>query len=152
MTTAEATFTDFLRNPRAITDRVADGDVVLRRRDDEDLVLTTAARAMAEAESLEVVSRLIAGALEDAVVRGRIAERAPLPWTRFLPEVERAQFYEELFACVIGSLEIKTMVPVARLLDEWRATAAVHADPELAARLRRPITDDGGPLARPSGA
>jgi hypothetical protein len=151
MTASEATFTDFLRNPRAVTDRVAYANVVLRRRNDEDLVLTTAARASAEAESLEVVSQLIVGALEDTAVRGRIADRAPLPWTRFLPEGERARFYEELFACVIGSLEIKSMVPVARLLDEWRATAAVHADPDLAARMRLPLEADGGQVARLSG-
>jgi hypothetical protein len=149
MTIAEATFTDFLRNPRTITDRVADGDVILRRRDDEDLLLTTASRAAAEAESFSVVSRLISAALEDEVVRGRIAGRSPLPWTRFLPDGERREFYDELFACVLGSLELKTMVPVARLLDEWRATAAIHADPDLAARLRRPVVADEGPIPRP---
>ena len=150
MTTAEATFTDFLRNPRAITDRVADGDVILHRRDDEDLVLTTAARASAEASSIAVLSGLIVSALEDDEVRSRIARRSPLPWTHFLPDTERQRFFTELFDCVLGGIELKTMVPVARLLDEWRATAAVYADPDLAGRLNRHVVADVGPVHRPS--
>ena len=39
-TTPTTFFTDLLRSPNEVTGRVAAGDVILRRRDAEDLVLT----------------------------------------------------------------------------------------------------------------
>ena len=147
-----ASFTELLRSPNAVTRRVADGDVVIRRRDDEDLVLTTVSREEARAESLDVMGRLFADALQDEVVRTHIMRRSALPWTRFLPPADRDLFYVELFECVAGALELGTMAPVAQLLSEWRATAAIHADPELVARMRRPDVSEGAPVSRPAGA
>jgi hypothetical protein len=34
---------------------------------------------------------------------------------------------------------------------EWKATAAVFADPVLAEELARPVDDDLGPVAAPEG-
>jgi hypothetical protein len=152
MTTATASFTELLRSPNEVTGRVAGGDVIIRRRDAEDLVLTTVARDQARSISVEVVTRLLADALEDDVVRRHIAKRVALPWLRFLPVVEREAFYRELFECVIGSVELGTMAPVAQLLADWQATAAVHADPALAEHMRRPAVAEGAPVARPAGA
>ena len=152
MTSQTASFTELLRHPNDVTRRVAGGDVVIRRRDDEDLILTTVSREQARLASVEAVSHLFADALEDDVVRQHIARRAALPWTRFLPPEDRELFYRELFECVAGAVEIGTMAPVAQLLSEWQATAAVHADPELAARMRRADLAEGAPISRPSGA
>jgi hypothetical protein len=124
--------------------------VILHRRGDEDLRLTTAGRAAAEEAILGALSRVIADVLEDEVVRERISRRQPLPWLQFLPPTERQLFYQDLFHCVQGAVEVGTLAPVARLLDEWRATAAIHADPDLVSRLRQPVTGNGGVVARPA--
>lgn len=149
-TTAEATFTDFLRDPRRVTERLESGDVILRRRDAEDLRLSVASRVAATEETLSFLSRVIADALEDEVVRERIGHHVALPWLAFLPPTARERFYAELFECVQGAVELGTLAPVARLLDEWRVTAAVHADPDLARRLRRPLPGDGASVTRPT--
>jgi hypothetical protein len=148
MTTAEATFTEFLRNPREVTDHLREGDVILHRRDDEDLRLSVASRASAVQEILGTLGRLLTDAFADETVRDRLSHRTALPWLKFLPPASRERFYEDLFECVEGAAAIGTLAPVARLLDEWQATAAVYADPDLAARLSRPL-EAGGPVERP---
>jgi len=146
---AEATFTDFLRNPNAITELLDGGDVILHRRGADDLRLTVASRATSIEASLETIGRLITAVLQDGVVRERIGRQAPLPWLSFLPQTEREQFYVELFECIEGAGSLGTLAPIARLLDEWHATAQVYADPDLAARLRRPLPGDGGLVKQP---
>ena len=47
--------------------------------------------------------------------------------------------------------ELDNFAPLAQLVDEWRATAEIHADPKLARRLRRPIAPAGDLVARPAG-
>lgn len=147
---AEATFTDLLRNPREITALLDQGDVILHRRDAEDLRLSVATRASASVAGLEVIGRLLAAAMADEIVRERIGHQVPLPWLRYLPERSRQLFFAELFASVEAAAAIGTFAPVDRLLDEWRATAAIHADPDLADRLRRPLPGDGPTADRPA--
>jgi DNA-binding MarR family transcriptional regulator len=149
MTTAEATFTELLRDPKSVIRRLEEGDVILRRRDEEDLLLTVASRALVENRIMELVSGVLAAVLRDPVVRARVSDPSSLPWTRFLPESERAQFFEEFFECIQGAAQIGTLSPVGRLLDEWQATAAIHADPDLARRLRGPLPGDGAVVSRP---
>ena len=146
---AEATFTDFLRNPNEITDLLDEGDVILHRRGAEDLRLSLASRAASINASLETIGRLITAVLQDGVVRERIGRQATLPWLSFLPEAARARFYAELFECIDGAASLGTLAPIGRLLDEWHATAQVYADPDLATRLRRPLPGDGGPVRQP---
>ena len=149
MTTAEATFTDLLRDPKGVVRQLEHGDVILHRRDGEDLLLSVAARAMAEDRILELMSGVLARILRDPVIRARASDPTAFPWTRFLPESERARFFAELFDCFEGAVQVGTMSPVERLLDEWQATAAIHADPELARRLSGPLPGNGAAVSRP---
>jgi len=149
VTTTEATFTDLLRDPKSVTRRLEEGDVILHRRDEEDLLLSVASRALAENRILELMSGVLATVLRDPVIRVRVSDPTSFPWTRFLPDPERARFFEELFECFQGAVQVGTMSPVERLLDEWQATAAIHADPGLAQRLRAPLPGDGAVVARP---
>ena len=150
MAVAEATFTDFLRHPNEVTEHLEQGDVILHRRGEADLRLSVAARADSQLSTLEFLGRVIAQSLRDDLVRRRITELQSLPWLTFMPEGERSLFWSELFECVEGAAQLGTLAPVARLLDEWRATAEVYADPELAARLRRALPGDGPVVSRPN--
>ena len=151
MATAEATFTDLLRDPKGVVRQLEDGDVVLlHRRDGEDLLLSVASRALAEDRILELMSGVLARILRDpGRIRARVSDPTSFPWTRFLPESERARFFAELFDCFEGAVQVGTLSPVERLLDEWQTTAAIHADPDLARRLRGPLPGDGAVVSRP---
>jgi hypothetical protein len=37
-------------------------------------------------------------------------------------------------------------------VTQWKATTAIYADPEQAGELRRPITEDLGPIPSPGGS
>ena len=64
----EATWSDFLRDPKTVTDRLDDVDVVLHRRDGEDLHLLTESRHEAAQESMAIISRMLASVLQEGVV------------------------------------------------------------------------------------
>ena len=142
--TAEATLTDFLRDPKSVVERVEHVDVVLHRRNAEDLRLSLESRAEAVEDWVWFVSRVMSTALSDATVRDRLsAGLDAIPWLSFLPMEQRQDFVVEFFRTAAGAAELGVMKPLTQLLREWRATAAIYADPELAAELRRPLADDG---------
>jgi hypothetical protein len=149
-TTAEATFTEFLRNPNLVTDQLREGDVILHRRNEEDLRLTVESRVSATEESLGIMGRVFTDALADKAIRSRLTQRVALPWLKFLPKRARESFYTDLFECAEAVAQLGTIAPLARLIDEWRATAAVYADPDLASRLTQPLDEDQGTVRRPT--
>jgi hypothetical protein len=60
--TAEATLTDFLRDPKAVVDRLENVDVVLHRRNAEDLRLSLESRSEAVADGVRFVARMLSAA------------------------------------------------------------------------------------------
>ena len=68
------------------------------------------------------------------------------PWVEFLPEADRESFLDDFPRTLAASAELDNFAALGRLLREWRATAEVHADPELARRLRTPLKASGGPV------
>lgn len=149
--TAEATLTDFLRDPRAVVDRLEHADVVLHRRNAEDLRLSLESRSESVAASIQFLARIVASVLSDETVRRRLqASAEDIPWLSFLPPQERQEFMVEFFRTAEAAAELGVMTPLAQLLREWQATAAIYADPELATELRRPLADDGERVPAPS--
>lgn len=151
MPTSEATLTDFLRDPNAVVERLQLTDVVLHRRNDEDLRLSLDSRSEAIETSVEVVGRLLLSALADRAVRERLrASVNAIPWLKFLPERESDAFFEDFFRTAEGAADLGVMAPLGRVLREWRATAAIYADPMLAQELRRPVPGDGDRVPEPN--
>lgn len=149
-TTAEATLTDFLRDPKTVVDRLEHVDVVLHRRNAEDLRLSLESRSEAVADGVRFVARMLSAALSDAAVRSRLeASAEAIPWLSFLPRQQRQEFLTEFFHTAEAAAELGVMTPLAQLLREWQATAVIYADPELAAELRRPLAGDGERVAAP---
>lgn len=56
------------------------------------------------------------------------------PWTSFLPKADWIDFIDEFTRAVVAAAELDNFAPLARLVDEWRATAEIHADPKLVRR------------------
>ena len=88
MAVVEHTFTFMLRNSGAVLAELEHSDVVLRRRDGEDLFLGLRSREQSVRDALGVLARLLLAASVDRETRQRVAGAlsASLPWTSFLPE------------------------------------------------------------------
>lgn len=152
MTTTEATLTAFLRDPNAIVEQLERSDVVLHRRNAGDLRLSLQSRSHADDESLRFIARLLGEALSDDVVRARFVSAAvAIPWVTLLPADDRQTFVEELIRTAEAAGELGSMAPLAQLLVEWKATAAIHADPSLVIELKRPIAEIGSRVPALSG-
>lgn len=148
--TAEATLTDFLRDPKAIVEQLDRRDVVLHRRNAADLHLSLRSRVESDDEAVGVLARLLGRVLADDELRGRLADAvAAIPWVMFLPADERAVFVKDFVRTAEGAAELGSMAALGQVLIEWKATAAIHADPTLAIELKRPIDDVGDQVAQP---
>ncbi|HUP69609.1 MAG TPA: hypothetical protein VM142_07300 [Acidimicrobiales bacterium] len=137
MSLAEHTLTHMLRHSGGVLAELEHRDVVLRRRDGEDLFLGLRAREESVRDALGVLARLLLAASVDPDTRRRVAGAlsASLPWTTFLPDDEREEFLEALTATAAACVEVDTFGPLAHLIEGWRATAEIHANPELARLL-----------------
>lgn len=151
MSLAEHTFTHMLRNSGEVLAEVEHRDVVLRRRDGEDLFLGLRSREQSVRDALGVLARLLLAASVDPETRQRVAGALPasLPWTTFLPDDEREQFFEALTATAAACIEVDTFEPLAHLIEGWRATAEIHANPELAKILNVPRSGPAVRIKRP---
>lgn len=147
----ERPFSDLLRRPKDVTDDVESGDVVLRRRDEPDLRLTRADREASRADSFTAIGRALRnlaihhpGALGEALADA-------FPWMEFLPSADRHAFLDEYSRVVAAAAALDSYEPLSQLVQEWRATAEIHADPKLARRLRRAVDAEGAPVPAPKG-
>jgi hypothetical protein len=152
----DVTWSDLLQQPRDTVAKLEQGGeraLRVHRRDGEDLVLTTAARATQDHEMVGIAVRLLVAIMNDPATRSRhLIDLLPkvFPWVRFLPDDDAIRFVQELVDVMSASEELETPAPVLQVVTEWRHTAEVHADPELAAALRRGTTDDLGPVPAPA--
>ena len=146
----EHTLSYLLRNSGDVIAEVEHQDVVLRRRDGADLILGLRSREESVRTALGVLARLLVAASLDPATRDRVASAliASLPWTSFLPDEERAEFFQELTAKAAACVELDTFEPLARLIDGWRATAEVYGVPELRAKLEVERTGPAVPIRR----
>jgi hypothetical protein len=119
--------------------------VRLRRRDDVDLVLTTATRYDQDHAVVVAATRLVAALLRDGDADDLLMRVLPevFPWVQFLPGADRRQFLTELVQTSRAAEDLENLAPVTQVIVEWRHTAEVHADPELAAALRQDAGDHG---------
>lgn len=152
MAAVERTFSEFLRHPRDVVAELGGGDVVLRRRNAPALRLVRADRHEERSAALEASARLLRNVAvhSPAALSGALADA--FPWVDFLPGPEREAFAAELTQMMIATSAVDNYTPLAQLVREWRATAEIHADPELARRLAAPIDDPvGGFVLVPPG-
>jgi hypothetical protein len=142
-------FTEFIQRPTAATGRLATVRALrLRRRDADDLVVMSAARAEREREVIELTARLLSSLTLHPGGHALLQELLPevLPWARFLPAADRHLLVREFIDVTEAAASVDNVSPIAQLLVEWRHTAEVHADPELHALLSTPRGEDYGPV------
>ncbi len=158
MSLLEKNFSDLINKPRVTVEALTGSSarsVRLRRRDDVDLVLTTATRYDQDHAVITAAIRLFAAVLRDEELLQRLMAKAlpeVFPWARFLPAEDVQEFLIELVETLQGADDLENFAPVAILITEWQHTAEVHADPELAAALRQDAEDHGPVPASIAGA
>jgi hypothetical protein len=119
----------------------------LVRRDGEDLILESARRAEAEAEGVLVTTRLLARLLSTDASVLLTAFPEVFPWVRFLPEMDAQAFVKEFTETARACAELGSLAALGPVIEAWRATAEIHADPELLKSLTTPLDGaDHGPV------
>lgn len=136
-------WSDLARNPRQIADIVErDGEARIERRGNEQLILLEAKRYDEAVAHLDTVTRLLQSYLLTRSIE--IAVQETFPWTGALPADAREEFFAEFVETFKMCKGLDVWKPLDQMLIEWKATAAIHADPELADALRGPHTPEEG--------
>ncbi|MDV8128798.1 MULTISPECIES: hypothetical protein [Rhodococcus] len=151
----EVTFSELQLQGKATVERLRKSpaqSLLVRRRDAEDLVLTTAARAELEHTAASVTTRMFVALMQrDGGVRELVTDVLPevFPWVAFLSKEEVQEFVVELVATLRAAESLDNPAPVVQVIEAWRHTAEVMADPELAAFLASDTDEDLGVVAAP---
>ncbi|GAA1234397.1 hypothetical protein GCM10009676_17590 [Prauserella halophila] len=153
----EVNYSELSRASSGVADKVeaAPGRAVrIRRRDaaDGDLVLKTEEREREEHEVMSATTSLFVAMMRDNErARSLLVEVVPtaFPWVRFLPREDVQAFVVELVETLESAEGIdQNPAPVLQVINEWRNTANIWADPELVEQLNAPV-GDFGPVSEP---
>lgn len=151
--TTEVQWSELQRDPKSVAALADRGDVHVRRRDGAALLLTRVDRAATSAEGAVHAARALRSLLvhlpreaREAAARSLVDE---FPWVDILPAADRDQFVVDFSRAFRASAELGEWSPLEQTLQEWRSTAIVHADPELARNLASAIDEDLGPVPNP---
>ncbi len=150
--TTEVPFSQLVQKPKATVAQLeADPRHRLRldRRDGEDLILESAARAEAEDEALSMASRLFFSLMKDDEGARSLLFALPevFPWVQFLPTDDVRSFLIELVSTVRASTDLGNMAAVAPVIAAWKGTAEIYSDPELLKAATAPLDGtDYGPV------
>ncbi|MEV0541613.1 hypothetical protein [Nocardia salmonicida] len=152
MATRTFPFSTLINKQTSVFPALADADVVLERRDAENLVLMRSERFEAMVKGLGLAARSLAII---AKANRPLAEEVfaeELPWLTWLPAEARPECISELLDHLLAGAETGLLLPFSRALREWQSTAEIYSDPELARRLRGPFdTKDSIAVPRPGG-
>lgn len=154
----EVTFSELQLQGKATVERLRRSSaqsLLVRRRDAEDLVLTTASRAELERAAASVTTRMFVALMQrDSGARELVTDVLPevFPWVMFLSREEVREFVVELVATLRAAESLDNPAPVVQVIEAWRHTAEVLADPELAALLVTGTDEDHGPVPAPGPA
>lgn len=151
---AETSFSELINHPKATVAKLSSvRELLLRRRDADDLVLTTATRAEQESEMVSATTRIfIAMMRHDSAALSLLVDVVPeaFPWVRFLPAEDVRAFVVELVETLRAADAVDNPAPVVNVIAAWRHTAEVYADPELYAQLTAEVADHGPATEPPS--
>lgn len=147
-------FSDLLHHPAATTGRLSSVRALrLRRRGAADLALMPVEQLERDAVVVDFTSRLLAvlARSENSAILRQAIEHS-LPWTTFLPSDDLDLMLDELIATAAGAAALDNLAPIAILLEQWKHSAEVFADPELHAMVTREPEGDLGAVPVPETA
>jgi hypothetical protein len=118
--------------------------VHVKRRDGEDLFISTARHDKQREETADVAARMMTALLASDEGSHAILHALPtvFPWARHLSAEETREFVQELVDATRDAVDLDVHATVHRVIVEWRATARILADPSLTARLTSALPDE----------
>jgi len=134
---AEANFSELIQKPKDTVARMqvnARRGLLLRRRDEVDLYLTTAARADQGVQVVDSITRMFAALLKESPAAVELLTRVfpeVFPWVRFLPQKAVQEFLLEFVETAQASTSLGSLAPITTVIAAWKHTAEIYADPEL---------------------
>ncbi|WP_219601797.1 hypothetical protein [Nonomuraea indica] len=126
--------------------------VHVKRRDGEDLFLSTARYDRQREETADIAARMIAALLASDEGALAVLHTLPavFPWVRHLTEEETREFVQELVDATRDAVDLDVHATLHRVIVEWRATARILADPVLTEQLTRSLPEeDHGEVTAP---
>ncbi|MDG4823408.1 hypothetical protein O7635_16245 [Asanoa sp. WMMD1127] len=150
METTEVQWSELQRDPRSVAALADSGDVRVRRRDGATLLLTREDRVTAAGEGAIAAARALRNVLTH--LPADLATEAlsdEFPWLALLPAADVQQFVRDFVKAAQISAELGQWGVLGQTVREWKATAAVYADPALTRELTGPLSDDHGPVPGP---
>ncbi len=120
MPVEEFTLTDFLQHSGRVLPKVAEGEVILHRRDGEDLVLTTSTQMEALQTTLRAFMSITDGGPERATT--------VFPWFSFLGPADQVECLRELREGATAAMLTGRLSELEEIIDEWRATGLAAWD------------------------
>jgi hypothetical protein len=127
---------NLVQRPTEVASLAAEQDLILGRRNADDLYLSTRERHDREAQGLRITTAALASL---ASARPDLAGEAlteTLPWMRWLPVDERVTCLQELLGELRAGAETGELRPFFLALAAWQSTAVAWSDPETAEVLR----------------
>jgi hypothetical protein len=150
MSITEVPFSQLIQHPKDTMAKLEGNPrrrIRLVRRDGEDLILESAARAEAEDEALSMASRMFISLVKhDPGARALLLSLPDVfPWVRFLPTDEVRAFLVELVETIRACADLGNMAAIAPVVAAWQGTAEIYSDPELLKAATAPLdgTDYG---------
>ncbi|TFD52367.1 hypothetical protein E3T46_05735 [Cryobacterium sp. Hh11] len=106
-------------------------------------VLESEHRVRATAEATEYVAAALAALVHDESLVDRFASSfaTAQPWVAFLPARDRKRFAVETAETLRACASIGRYTAFAELMEDWRNTAEIWSDPDLAAALSGGINE-----------
>lgn len=143
----KATFTELLRSPKKVLAHVDEGDIVVSRRGQEDLVVSRASAHEKDLAGLRLASSLTAISLAD----GDFVERlhGPFPWLTFLKRIDQDSFATEIVAVARACASVGYFGRLAITISAWEATATAVAEGLPADGSDLDYLDEPTPAERP---
>jgi hypothetical protein len=153
MSMPTVSFSELSKNSKHVADTLDRVHRVhVKRRDGEDLYITTARHDRQREETADVTARMLAVLLGNEEGTRAVLHALPavFPWVRHLSQDERREFVGELVDATRDAVDLDVHATLHRVIVEWRATARILADPALTAELTRELPDeDHGEVSAP---
>ena len=143
-TTTGVPFSQLVQHPKDTMAKLEENPrhrLRLDRRDGEDLILESAARAEAEDEVLGMASRMFVSLVKhDPGARALLLSLSDVfPWVRFLPTEDVRAFLVELIETIRACTDLGNIAAIAPVVAAWQGTAEIHSDPELLKAAMAPL-------------
>jgi hypothetical protein len=135
MAVQEVQWSDLARDPTRVAELTDRGDVRVKRRDGADLLLTREDRAASVDEGILAAARTLRRTFELAPEAVEKILHGEYPWLDQLPKGALTEFAGDFVRASQAAADLGRWEVLAQTLREWKATAAIYAEPGLAEKL-----------------